>query len=671
MLGKRMRMGMLLLGLGISLFGGKTPEVSAAELTGESFAGFPLYDNHFEGVELDKDTTETIVKRGVATASAYDPRETGVTAIENQGSTNTCWAFSAIAAMECNIIKKGYADASLNLSENHLAYFFYNRTSDAIGYTKGDKNESLGRLWAFNGGSLQGAAISLTTWAGVVEETASEDDANGAYTPKELAANKCYDRDYVVNSTYFYDYDVNTIKQAIADYGAVATGIYIDEQYWDKSSQSYYCPKEGGNHAVAIVGWDDNYDFSANSSLSVKPKKKGAWIAKNSYGTGRTSNGSNLGDGYLYVSYEDASLDEIVAFDMAKKSDAYDNNYQHDGTANSALYYTFNSGVTCASVFQAKAASGYNEQLKAISIDVLSENVSYAIQVYTGMTNKTNPTSGKAAYKVRQTGKLTKTGYQQIVLKKPVTLTAGETYAVVITLTSADGSSVSVACDGTYKNHWIGFTAKVGSGQSLVKSSSIWQDFGAVAGDNVRLKAFTDTTNEKTTYKLSNSSISISKGKKAQLAVNITPSSVKRVITWSSSKKSVATVDADGKVTAKGYGTAVISAKFIAGDQIKTLKCKVSVGPAKVQGLQVKGAKRKMTITWKKQSTATGYIIYYSKKKTSGYKELATITKNTKTKYIKKKMESGTYYVKIRPYLKKGTVKSGGTATGPVKVTVK
>lgn len=69
---------------------------------------------------------------------------------------------------------------------------------------------------------------------------------------------------------------------------------------------------------------------------------------------------------------------------------------------------------------------------------------------------------------------------------------------------------------------------------------------------------------------ISNKSITITKGFKKKLSVKDAGGTVK----WSSSKKSVATVDSKGNVTAKKKGTATISAKTKDGS---VLKCKVTV----------------------------------------------------------------------------------------------
>lgn len=89
----------------------------------------------------------------------------------------------------------------------------------------------------------------------------------------------------------------------------------------------------------------------------------------------------------------------------------------------------------------------------------------------------------------------------------------------------------------------------------------------------------TTTTTKKTTIevsdiKISNSKLSLKAGENSTLTVTINPSNATdKKITWTSSNKSVATVDSNGKVKAVGAGTATITAKV--GN--KTVTCTVIV----------------------------------------------------------------------------------------------
>lgn len=67
----------------------------------------------------------------------------------------------------------------------------------------------------------------------------------------------------------------------------------------------------------------------------------------------------------------------------------------------------------------------------------------------------------------------------------------------------------------------------------------------------------------------------------------------------------------------------------------------------------VKSTSAKTKLTWSKTSSATGYVIYYSTKKSSGYKALKTISSNKTTSYITASLKKGkTYYIKLATYRK-------------------
>lgn len=672
---------MLFTGIGVCAIGSMPISAKADTKVHE----YPVSKTEFIGIDInDGGDGNDLYRVGAAFPSQHDPRTIGaVSAIEDQGMTDTCWAFSAIAAIESNLIKKGYANSSINLSENHLAYFFYNRTNDPLGNTSGDKNLNRRSTWSGNGGTLQGTALHLMTWSGVVNQTTSEDYVAGdflgnswvgAYKPTPLAANACYNRDYVVENAYFYDYNVNALKQAIIDYGAVAIGFSFDTKcFLSSDEKSYYSPNStrnqhdhAGGHGVAIVGWDDNY---SRSNFKTKPSGNGAWIIKNSYG-------SSFGDGgYMYISYEDASISDIVAYDAKPASASSNNNYQYDGTANPAFALHVPSGTSCANVFKAKGAAGYNELLDAVSVCVGTTNVKYTVSIYTGVTSNSNPTKGKKVY--TQKGTFKNAGYNRVQLSKPVTLQAGEKYAVVVSLSAANGGKVQMVVEDSYSNNWIGFDADFKANTGYIKYGGKWRNCSnysqmqSVGGRcDLRIKAYTTKTKQKTSYKLSASSTGISKGSSQKLSLKVSPSSVKRKVTWTSSNKNVATISSSGKITAKAYGTTTIKAKFLSGSKTKTLSCKVTVGPSKVTNIKVKGAKKKLTVTWKKSSAASGYTIYYSKSKDGAYKALATVQSGNTTKYSKK-MNAGTYYVKMRPYINQGGKKLYGSYTAVKQVTIK
>lgn len=80
-----------------------------------------------------------------------------------------------------------------------------------------------------------------------------------------------------------------------------------------------------------------------------------------------------------------------------------------------------------------------------------------------------------------------------------------------------------------------------------------------------------------TKVKLNRTSLKLNKGKSYQLKATVTPTNAtNKKLTWSSNRKSVATVNSKGKVTAKKKGTALIKATAKDGSK-KSATCKVTV----------------------------------------------------------------------------------------------
>lgn len=658
--------------LGFGLFSNVAAmsEVNAAE----ELPKLTVSDVYLKPADIIDDGEEGSVARvGAALPAKFDARQKGwITPVRDQGDNNTCWAFSTMAAIEANLVKNGYADAGVDLSENQFAYFFYNRRADSLGYTKGDYNQAVGFGYNYlsRGGTLMGSGIALATWAGVTTEAKSP----YVSTP---AASLCYAADYSVKNVYLYNYDIslleyskNTIKQAILDHGAVACGIKFNLNYLNTENAAFYYPKDnksdtGSGHAVTIVGWDDTY---SKKNFKNRPSKDGAWIVKNSYGLleNYAATGTYIVDGgYNYVSYEDDTITEFMAFEMVPKNKQYDNNYQHDGTANPA--YGYNSADWYANVFTAKGANGYNEELKAIGIFTLNTTTNYEVQVYTGLKNASKPTSGTKVFSKTVKGTLNDAGYQTITLPKTVSLTAGESFAVLVKPTTISGGRATIGVDRSYNANWIAFEAKTGAKQSFVQLGGKWYDFGKQAEANIRIKAYTDKTKKKSTFKLSNTGVS--KGATIPLSVKISPKNVYRNVTWKSSNPNIASVTNKGKLTGKTYGTTTISATFVAGAKTKTLKCKVTVGPSAMKKFSVSGGK-KLKVKWQKNANADGYEIWYSASKNGTYKKLKGISSGKKTSYTKK-LAKGTWYVKMRPYMKQGKTKLYGSYTGAKQVKIK
>lgn len=101
----------------------------------------------------------------------------------------------------------------------------------------------------------------------------------------------------------------------------------------------------------------------------------------------------------------------------------------------------------------------------------------------------------------------------------------------------------------------------------------------------------------------------------------------------------------------KNIGTATITVTG-KGNFTGTKKITFKITPKKVTlSKAVNNKKGTATVSWKRDKSVTGYELYCSTKKSSGYKLEKTITKNSTTSYADKKLKKGkTYYYKIRAY---------------------
>ena len=112
-----------------------------------------------------------------------------------------------------------------------------------------------------------------------------------------------------------------------------------------------------------------------------------------------------------------------------------------------------------------------------------------------------------------------------------------------------------------------------------------------------------------TSVALNKTTLTLDTGKTLNLKATVYPSNAaNKKCTWRSSNTSVATVDSNGKVTAKASGTATITVKTSNG---KTATCKVTVSLPTPQITSLANTTGGIKISWNKVDGAYGYRLYY------------------------------------------------------------
>lgn len=167
----------------------------------------------------------------------------------------------------------------------------------------------------------------------------------------------------------------------------------------------------------------------------------------------------------------------------------------------------------------------------------------------------------------------------------------------------------------------------------------------------------------------------ITETKTLPLKITVTNSaSLGRPYYITSSNSAIASVDANGVVTANAPGTAKITVTTING---ASKSVTVKIKPKKITGVTATTlTTSSIKLTWNEGNNVAGYIIYRSTNKSSGYKKIATTVLNS---YTDKGLTKGkTYYYKVRSYVKAGstTLESasssydGAKATSPTPTSV-
>ena len=336
----------------------------------------------------------------VALAAKYDLRALGkVTPVRNQGPHGTCWAHATFGSMESCLLPA----ESRDFAENHLVNL------DGFDY-----------VYDIGGHYFMSMAY-LAGWSGPVNET-DDPYPNPDASPTGLTAVKHAQQMRIIPGKSGPE-DNDLIKQAVVDGGAVYASYYHEDGYFNPAENAYRYPESNpGNHAVTLVGWDDNFD---KAKFTIPAPGNGAYIVKNSWG-------ESWGEGgYYYVSYYDSRFgyETMCAFHGVEAADNYAEIYSYD-----PLGWVANLGIGTptfwgSNLFTATATG----KLGAVGFYANSLNTSYTIRVYGGVAAGA-PGSGTLV--TTKTGTSAFPGYYTIHLDTPVEVTSGQRFSIVIGMTT-------------------------------------------------------------------------------------------------------------------------------------------------------------------------------------------------------------------------------------------
>lgn len=387
--------------------------------------------------------------------SKYDGYEQGkLPKIRDQGSEGACWAFATMGAIEADLIHEQGESKDIDLSELQLAYY------TSFGYldAKGLRNDTFHANdgWLSNGGNTYIAFNALLNNVGPIKEE---------YMPYYLGSSVAPDTRFATDSNYAQVKDVQLInvndkeliKQAIKEHGAVYASFHAVqpaapvERYqgvddpsikrnvaYSATYNSQYGDVADTNHAITLVGWDDNFP-KEHFYEGITPPDDGAWLVRNSWGL------EDYGmQGYFWLSYYDASLlgsKCVTAYTMSYEK--YDNVYSYWSGINSSSSSVKSSpnGNSLSETVKYEVDAG--EIIKAVAVETQNTNGRIDVEVTAGSQKATGSYTNVSAgvYTVELTNPITLTEKKEITVKYTITASSSEKAVLVYELpyTSDDG----------------------------------------------------------------------------------------------------------------------------------------------------------------------------------------------------------------------------------------
>jgi C1A family cysteine protease len=339
--------------------------------------------------------------------SHFDWREAGgVTPVKNQGTCGSCYAFAAIAAMESRVLI--VEDSTFDFSENNVKECEWYESS-------------------CNGGNDWIVANYLTT-AGTVLE------ACDPYVPYDTECNQtCPYRKTLCGWGEISGNvipSVEVLKSYVGTYGPIYTTMYAGSgDPWRSEFAAYgggytlyHAGSEYPNHAVLIVGWDDELPHAGG---------QGAWIVKNSWGSswGGTC-GYGTERGYFTIAYGSASIGAYSSIPLEWE------NYSADDTL---LYYDEGGAGGRTGFVSGQTAWGLCKYTPARMLDVkrvefwtIDAAADIDVYIYEDLVGGTP--SGLLTSNLDNAFDLA--GYHSVRLEPPLHVTAGQDIYVVVKVTA-------------------------------------------------------------------------------------------------------------------------------------------------------------------------------------------------------------------------------------------
>ena len=445
----------------------------------------------------------------------YDLREVNaVSKVKNQFRDGGCRSFAALGALESHIkLKTGI---ELDLSENNFEnrHGFYFGTNNV----RQGRNRNSDIPYLVNYGPIleeddpyipmkgEGGEENYLTQEQVNVAAKNPVIKDGVKQIMGFEFLKTVDTTKVISAE---DDELLQIKEAIAKNGGVVADMYMahdgnktfpytDVKYYNPETKAYYFDgkdsdrtskyktveadgvKYGANHAITIVGWDD--DFSKDN-FTTKPEIDGAWIV-------RDAQSEAFGDkGYFYVSFQSVSMGENP-YVFTEVIEPQYSIYQHDELAFTGFREGINFATDEKDVLFNRYKAESDSKIEKIGFYTTKKNAEYEVYLipdfnrFASDATDLGEDEAEEFYKMVQqykvlSGIADNAGYHtlDIPADEAISLTKGKDFAVGIWTRNSDAEDPDHKYDMVVEEKSImgqGKNAKVGKEETYIYD----KDFG-------------------------------------------------------------------------------------------------------------------------------------------------------------------------------------------------
>lgn len=401
--------------------------------------------------------------------TSYDLRNYIDIKVEDQEGFGICWAYSSLSSLETYLALQ--YDVNYDFSEMYLAVAGYKQDgryssiSEALNsgggfdnfFTRTQKDKALALETQLRRTDYPYSANDLTT-----------NDINNINTKYNNITNNFQPLVYVNDTVSFPKfYGVKnrndsgiknmrkSIKQHIMDNGALSAVIYADNNLSNISNKitSYqtspyaYSNLSYINHAITIVGWNDNYMASGWTN-------PGAYLCLNSWGTNFGNNG------YFYVSYDDSFIEynvegisyaSLATQPEIEKVSAYKTYPNNTHTQ----FFTFNTNqnISFANIIDTSKYIG--KQISKLDHFVHGTNTSFYIKFFSTYQNALNSINSLNSNNLASCTLISNHFcYDKYKLDAPVTIS--NNYMLLISLNYNASSFTTITSNSSTFNTYMG-----------------------------------------------------------------------------------------------------------------------------------------------------------------------------------------------------------------------